>query len=153
MEAVIATDRHKRVDELEQELAKHPQVMCPVQHLFTLGLYTRIITMPAGILVTSEIHKTEHPFFILKGVVEVGNVETGEKKIYEAPYVGVTKPNTRRVLYVIEETIWATSHVTEETDPVKIGEKILEQRDNGITPQYKLDGVHEEFINLKQIEL
>ena len=132
-----AQSRYDRVDELESDLAKMEQFHFPVQDVFTPGLYTRIITMPKGSFLTSEIHKTEHPFLIMKGKVEVANVETGEVVIYEAPHVGITKPYTRRVLNVIEDTVWATSHVTKETDVEKIGDKILVQRDN-VVPQYKL---------------
>ena len=112
------------------------QVDCPIRDVFTPGLYTRIITLPKGTLLTSEIHKTEHPFLILQGVVEVANVETGDTEILRAPYIGITKPYTRRVLNVIEETVWATSHVTKETDVEKIGKKILVQRDN-VVPHYQ----------------
>lgn len=88
----------------------------------------------------------------MKGKVAVANVDTGETVVYEAPFVGVTKPNTRRVLNVIEETVWATSHVTEETDVEKIGEQILEQRDN-VIPQYKIEGMKGKIMDTKQIEL
>lgn len=139
-------ERGARVDAIEQEMAKHPQVHCPVKHIFTKGLYTRIITLPAGTLLTSEIHKTEHPFFIMSGVVEVAYVDSGETVMYEGPCLGVTKPNTRRVLNVLEETVWATCHVTNETDPEKIGEKILVQ-DRPIKGQYKIDGMKGETID------
>ena len=104
--------------------------------------------MPADTVVTSEIHKTEHPFFILKGKVIVGDVSTGATEAYEAPYIGVTKPNTRRVLHVLEETVWATSHVTDETDVEKIGDSILEQRDN-IIPHYKIEANQGKNFNAK----
>ena len=131
-----AQDRHEFIDNLEMEMMSLPQIECPVEHVFTPGLYTRITTLPKGTILTSEIHKTEHPFFVLEGVVEVVNVETGEKVLYAAPCFGVTKPYTRRILNVLEKTIWATCHVTKETNVEKIGDKILVQRDDVIS-QYK----------------
>lgn len=73
----------------------------------------------------------------MAGRIQVVNVETNDAVIYEAPFIGVTKPNTRRMLYALEDTVWATCHVTQETDIEKIGEAILEQRDV-IVPQYKI---------------
>jgi hypothetical protein len=133
-----AQDRYEAVDKIEQEMMKHEQVICPIENIFTPGLYTRVITVPTGTLLTTEIHKTEHPFFMLKGICEVVDVETGKTTLLKAPHIGVTQPYTRRVINVIEETIWATAHVTDETDIEKIGDKIVVQRDN-VLSQYKLN--------------
>jgi len=130
--------RHKKLDAIEQEMAKMPQITCPIDNLFTPNLYTRICNIPKGTFLTSENHKTEHPFFIMSGRIQVANIETNEAVIYEAPFIGVTKPNTRRMLYALEDTVWATCHVTTETDIEKIGEQILEQRDT-VVPQYKIN--------------
>lgn len=79
--------------------------------------------MPANTLVTSRTHLTEHPFVILSGVVDVLD-ETGVMHRYSAPYVGITKPNTRRVLVTVTDVRWITFHVTNLTDPEQIGELI-----------------------------
>lgn len=84
-------------------------VELPVKHLFTEGLYTREIFMPAGTLLTSRIHKTEHPFVVLTGKVSVYIPGEGVEHI-EAPHVGVTKSGTRRVLYIHEDCRWLTFH-------------------------------------------
>lgn len=110
------------INAIEAVLVDLPQRECPVTHRFTPGLYTREIFMPAGedgTIVTSKIHKTEHPFAILAGRVSVWQSETGWVE-YRAPYVGITKPYTRRVLVVHEDTRWVTFHVTNETDLKKI---------------------------------
>jgi hypothetical protein len=64
--------------------------------------------MPAGTLLTSKIHKTEHPFIVSKGKLNV--FLNGEMQYIEAPYSGVTKPGTRRVIYILEDCIWTTFH-------------------------------------------
>lgn len=81
----------------------------PLVHRFTPGLYTREIFMPAGTLLTSRIHKTEHPFVVLTGKVSVYIPGEGVEHI-EAPHVGVTQPGTRRVLYIHEDCRWLTFH-------------------------------------------
>ena len=107
------------INRWEQQAAEMPQQPCPVDHVLTPGLYTRIIFMPAGSRVSSKIHLFEHPFTIAAGVVSVWDGENGWHTL-RAPHVGVTKPATRRILYVHENCIWITHHVTNETDVNKI---------------------------------
>ena len=144
---MVKRENDSRIDELEVAmLANFEPLYCPVNHLFTNNLYAREIFMPAGSLITSKIHKTEHPYTISKGVVSV-SIDGGEWDEISAPYTGITKPGTRRVLYVIEDCIWTTYHIIEgmtsdynglsEDDKNaivdKIEEKILEPHVNYIT--------------------
>lgn len=113
------------IDGVEAHGRDHfPEVECPLEHKFTPGLYTRTIKMPANSLVVSKIHKTEHPFVILQGEVSVWTEGTGTVR-YKAPYMGTTKPGTRRILFCHEETIWATFHPTNETNLDKIEKQII----------------------------
>lgn len=101
-----------KIDELESVMNEYPKVDCPLTHRFVGGLYIREIFMPAGTMITSLIHKTTHPFFVLQGRVSVYSENDGEQ-IIEAPYIGTTTPGTRRVLYIHEDTVWATTHITD----------------------------------------
>jgi hypothetical protein len=84
----------------------------PLNHTFAGGCYVREISMPKGQLISTGIHKKEHPFFILKGDVSVLS-DTGVVRI-TAPYSGVTQPGTKRLIYIHEDTIWATVHATDK---------------------------------------
>lgn len=117
------------IDEFEAAIIDGPRVDCPVTNRFTPGMYIREIFMPAGSFVTSMEHKTEHPFVISKGKVMVTSENEGQV-IYEAPHLGITAPGTRRALYIIEDTVWTTFHVTDETDVEKIGLEILAPHNN-----------------------
>jgi len=125
-----------RIDELEAAMLNNfSMINCPLVHRFTEGLYVREILMPAGSLITSKIHKTQHQFFILKGAVSVWNND-GEEVYLEAPYIGTTEPGTRRVLYIWEDCIWATSHPNPDNETVEeIEERILEKYDNPLLSQ------------------
>jgi hypothetical protein len=120
-----------RIDELEATMLNNfSMINCPLVHRFTEGLYVREIFMPAGSLITSKIHKTQHQFFILKGAVSVWNND-GEEVYLEAPYIGTTEPGTRRILYIWEDCIWATSHPNPNNETVEeIEERIIEKYDN-----------------------
>lgn len=116
-------------DNVESKLAKCERVDCPLDHIFTPGLYTRIIQMKAGTMLTSKIHNTEHPFVLLTGRVMCWTKETGVQHI-AAPFIGVTKPGTRRILYIVEDTIWATFHPTTLTDLKEIEKAIIQPHKN-----------------------
>lgn len=106
---------NNKIDKFEALMLQNfPTVECPLSHRFAPGMYIRKIFMPAGkdgIWVTSLIHNTIHPFFVLKGRVTVYSEIDGVQEI-EAPYEGMTYPETRRILHVHEDTIWVTCHST-----------------------------------------
>lgn len=95
----------------------------PLRHIFTDGAYARELTMPAGSLVIGKIHKHSHLNFITKGKVAVAT-EFGQE-VYTAPYTFVSQPGTKRVVYILEETVWTTVHVTPETDLEKIEDYVI----------------------------
>jgi hypothetical protein len=113
-------------DQIEAKMtSSFPPVECPLIHRFTPGMYIRQIFMPKGALVTSKIHKTEHPFVISLGEVSVWSENDGLLRL-RAPYSGITTPGTRRLLYIWEDCIWTTFHATHLTSVPDIEEDILE---------------------------
>jgi hypothetical protein len=136
-EQVVAGARNEVVirkgfDDIEAKMAQFPQVRLPLNHLFTPGLYIREVLLPAGTLLTSKIHMTEHPFFISRGRVLVwSGIEGEEPQLFGAPYTGVTKAGTRRVIYAYEDTIWSTCHAnpTNEHDVSEIESRIIFRHD------------------------
>lgn len=96
---------------------------CPLIHRFADGLYIREMRAPKGMLNTSKLHKTNHPYFILKGDFSV-LTEDGFVRI-KAPYMGITKAGTKRIVYFHEDTVWITVHATKETDLQKIEEELI----------------------------
>ena len=143
---VIQRENDDRVDELEAYMVdSYEQVECPLVHRFTDGMYIREIFMPAGSLITSKIHNTQHPFTISKGKVAV-SIDGKDWTEYEAPYTGTTSPGTRRILYIIEDCVWSTYHVnpTNTEDVEEIEERIIDKRENNLL---------KEILNNKKIEL
>jgi hypothetical protein len=95
----------------------------PLVHIFSDGLYIRQITVPAQTLTITKIHKQEHVFFLLKGTISI-LTEEGVKK-FTAPYTGITKPGTKRVIYHHDEVILTTVHATEEKDVERVEEQVI----------------------------
>lgn len=139
------------IDELELAMLNHEPIDCPVKHTFVPGMYIREIFMPKGKdgkdnWVTSMVHNTQHPYFILKGQVAVYSSNDGVQ-ILKAGDKGITKPNTRRVLLIIEDTVWVTCHPTNvvpenDSNEAKeiaarlVGEQILMKYENKLLGGY-----------------
>ena len=124
----MKTPAQQQVTAMLEQSKKLPQVDCPLIHRFTKGLYTREIFMPKGTFIISKIHKTEHPFVIVKGCVSVWIEGEGVKR-FMAPYVGITKPGTRRILFIHEDCSWLTFHPTEKTTPEAVEEDVIYNQD------------------------
>lgn len=138
---VQTQDINQKIDEFEVlMLDNFETVEAPLIHKFVPGMYIREIFMPKGAIVTSLIHKTKHPYFVMKGKVSVFSENDGTQ-LLEAGHRGITTPNTRRVLHIIEDCVWVTCHVTDiqpaddseeavEEAVRLIGEQIIDWREN-----------------------
>lgn len=93
---------------------------------FADGMYARELHMPAGMLITSKIHKTNHFCFVLKGVAQVVDENSGGELIV-APCMITTKAGTKRLLRILEDSVWVTVHATEKTDVSEIEKDIISE--------------------------
>ena len=109
---------------LEAELEKLPQVEIEYVHRFTPGLYTREMRVPAGVMCTGAIHKTEHISIFLEGRMIVPDSNGGSMEIV-APIVETAQPGIKRVGVALEDVRWLTVHPTELTDVDEILELIV----------------------------
>jgi hypothetical protein len=109
---------------------------CPLQHNFPDRLYTRELFMPAGSVITSRVHRFDNPFFILKGRVTVLSENEG-RVTYIGPCYGITKPGTRRLLLVHEDTIWVTVHPNPDnvTDVPTLENRLTFTKENPYLPK------------------
>lgn len=115
----------EKIDYLESQLLAMPQLPQHLEHVFTPGMYSRELYMIAGSMWTSERHKTQHQYAILEGCVSVYTEEDGEVFL-KAPYKGITNPNTKRVIFVHENTRWVTFHPT-DIQPVDSSKEAIEE--------------------------
>jgi len=126
-------DIRKKILGVEATMRKLPNVLigdspqylevCPLKETFADGCYIRELFMPKGMLFVTKIHKIKHPYFLLKGDCAI-LTEEGAKRI-KGPFSGITPAGTKRVIYTYEDTVWATVHVTNKTDPKEIEEDII----------------------------
>lgn len=97
----------------ENEFATDPE------HLFAPGVYMRVLHMPAGSVIVSKIHKTEHFCIALSGLALV-RLAGGKLEEIRGPRIMRTRPGTQRALVIAEDAVWLTIHPTEKTDVEEI---------------------------------
>ena len=89
-----------------------PLLDCPLKHYFIGGMYLRIIYAPKGLQAVTMLHKTNHPFFLMKGKIKVYSDNEGVQEL-EAPYVNCTQQGTRRYIEILEDVVFCTVHRTD----------------------------------------
>lgn len=118
LERDVSVSMREKVNAIEVEMFKMPQVDLPVKHYFSQGVYARELFIPKGTVLTGKIHKFSQLNIMSKGELSV-LTEDGVKRV-KAPFTIVSPPGTKRIAYAHEDTIWTTIHGTEETDLEKI---------------------------------
>jgi hypothetical protein len=142
----IGKSRDEVIDVVENIIANQPQVECPVTHRFTTNMYIREVFVPANTILTSEIHRHEHPHVLSMGKITMWDGEGGEITI-SAPYCGITKANARRVVLVHEDCIFTTFHVTQATNVEDAEKDIFVEYENTLMDEEVKKGL---IKNIKQ---
>lgn len=132
-------DRTK-VIAFENLLKQYPQLELKVVHHFSKGVYARELHIPAGTILTGEIHKFENLNILSKGVIEV-LTEYGMQRV-EAPFTVVSPAGTKRVARALTDCVWTTVHGTELKDISEIKNYFIAADENDWL----------EFCNVKQLE-
>lgn len=125
---------------------------CTLKHFFApsdpalgnLFMYARQIFLPANSFVFGKIHKHPCLNFVMRGRVVVAT-EWGNQEIV-APCTFVSEPGAKRALWVKEDTIWATVHLTRHS-----GEENLDKIESEVvSPSYEDLGLLARFEGEKQ---
>ena len=79
-----------------------------VVHHFAPGVYMRELRIPAGMILTGAIHKTEHLNILSQGEIVVWT-EEGMRRL-TASTVIKSKPGMKRTGATVTDSIWITVH-------------------------------------------
>lgn len=112
-----------KVSAAEEYMKLQPQVDIEVKHYFSHGVYAREITIPAGTVLTGEIHKFENLNILSRGEMSV-LTESGMQRV-SAPFTVVSPPGTKRIAYAHTECVWTTIHGTFITDVEEIKNQFI----------------------------
>ena len=95
----------------------------PKTHNFADGQYIREIFNPANEIIVTKVHLKNHPFFLLEGKMSIITAEGFET--IEAPYYGVTKAGTRRIIMAHEDCRFVTVHRTDNLSVSDIEDEVV----------------------------
>ncbi len=110
---------------LQRSIAELPQVEIQTDHYFADGMYARVVSRKAGVVIVGKVHKREHLYIVTKGCVLVTNGDQ-EPVIHQAGSVIISRPGTKRAVLSIEDSICMTVHRTDKTDLDDIEEELIE---------------------------
>ncbi len=110
----------------ESYLRQFDQIGCPLKHHFAPGTYGREIFLPADTFVVGKIHKHAHLNIVSRGHCWVAT-EFGVREIdaTQGPVTFASEAGAKRALYVQEDTVWTTIHLTNSTDLAEIEREII----------------------------
>jgi len=130
-EIIKKNNFRKNIIELEKIILKNPNSFTkdlvdktfPIKSTFAGACYIREMFMPAGHIMTTKIHKKDHPFFLLKGKMTIASENfNGDIK---APYQGITIAGTKRVIYSHSDCILITVHSTDKLTVEEVEEDVI----------------------------
>ena len=91
------------------------------------GAYTRVLNIPAGVTIVSELWKKERLWIIISGTVAIKS-EEGDMLI-EAPYIGQAPFGSRIALYAETDVLWAAITGIPETENLDEVEDVIVAKD------------------------
>ena len=94
-----------------------------VTNVIADGVLARTVLMPKGEIIVGEIHKYESINILVKGELKVW--VNGEVKHLKAPYMIKSDANTRKVAYILEDTVWTSIHRVNSENLKDIEEEII----------------------------
>tara|TARA_R110002094_G_scaffold157781_2_gene144041 strand:+ start:7710 stop:8126 length:417 start_codon:yes stop_codon:yes gene_type:complete len=136
MNQLINQEHRSKMEVLEAAMLESGATIdLEVKHFFAHKTYTRELFIPAGTVLTGEIHRYSAINIISKGKIRVVTDE-GEYDI-EAPHTFVSGAGVKKAGYALEDTIWINVHYWD-------GEQTVEQIGQEVTiPSYEALAVEE----------
>lgn len=126
-------------------------VVMPVEHNFTEKQYIREFRAPAGHVIVSKIHNTNHPLFLLEGDVTI--IEKSGRRRMTAPTFSITEVGTKRVVFVHEDCYFVTVHPAESTTLFDVEEEVMAKSFEDVSISPKDFSVLDSFIEqAKELE-
>lgn len=99
----------------------------PLTHHLLNGLYAREIFLPKDTLLTGKVHNFDHISILSAGEVSV-MTDDGVTRI-KAPFTWISPAGTKRLIYVHEDTVWTTFHISQNTEIDALEKELVHDSD------------------------
>lgn len=126
MNEVISGLCDDKVQALQNQMLKLPQIELPTEHIFHGGMYCRQVWRPAGCVIVGKVHKKEHFYMVVAGTVRV-TTDEGVQEL-TGPFLLCSKPGTKRAVYAVTDALCMTIHRA-DSDTVEAVEAELVEDD------------------------
>lgn len=101
-----------------------------IEHFFIGGTYAKRMIFPQGTIIPSHKHIFDHMSILAQGKAKV--TVDGKSTIYDAPAVIEIKKNERHTVTALERCHWYCIHATDITDPQKVDETLILEKNHAI---------------------
>jgi hypothetical protein len=99
----------RRIEALLPLVSEEIPIDSLTSHAWCDGVYCRRFFLPKDAMVVSKVHKKQNWFLLFSGECSIYD-GSGKATRIKAPYLMVTEPGTKRVLYAHEDTVIHTFH-------------------------------------------
>ena len=96
-----------------------------IRHHFAGGVYAKETRIPRDGFVVSHAHPYDHMSILASGVATI-IIEDQARPLY-GPAVVMIKAGQEHRINAISDIVWFCIHATEETDPAKVNDVILQR--------------------------
>lgn len=110
----VDTAARARLLRFEERLAQMPQRDLPVHHYFADGLYSREITIPAGVALVGYIHMQDCITTVSRGVIMIGDGE--QPRLFSAPYTLAVPAGTKKAGWALRDTVWTDCYANPDNE-------------------------------------
>ena len=120
------TENMKALEVLIPEVCDPIDIPSVTNHDFCDGIYRRQYSMKADDIVVSKTHKKDNYFLLFSGEVSIADGDGNVVRV-SAPYMMITRPGTKRVVYCHKDCEIFTFHGNDdnEQDLDKLEEKYV----------------------------
>ena len=108
-----------------KNVVKGDSEVFPLEHTFTDGIYIRQMSMKKNSFVIGKIHKHNHVWFLLTGMISVADENNTVDHV--APCYVEAPAGSKRMIYAHEDSIWVNVHAnpTDTQDLEELEELII----------------------------
>ena len=126
-EETKALTTQEKIDELEKEMLKYPQVHWEINHHFGPGVYVREMRIPAGAFILGHKHKHPHLCALLQGALRIARND-GTSFDIAAPFMYTADPG-RKAMLCLADAVFVNIHpnIENETDIDAIEDRWVEK--------------------------
>lgn len=95
-----------------------------VTHVFNSGVYAKRMKLPRGHFAESHAHKFDHMSILAEGVARV-TVDGKERTYFQGDVINIEAHKMHRI-EAATDIVWFCIHATDECDPDKVDEQLIE---------------------------